>query len=60
MAVQESEGEAPFEIPELGKPAKTWHKVFGDLNSSKRPLIVLHGGPGCCHGMCAPKLPNIH
>ena len=25
---------------------QTWYRVFGDLSSSHRPLVVLHGGPG--------------
>ncbi|PPQ86687.1 hypothetical protein CVT25_006762 [Psilocybe cyanescens] len=39
-------GEIPFDVAAAGKPCKTWYKVFGDLNSGKRPLIALHGGPG--------------
>ena len=43
------EGEAPFEVPTAGKLCKTWYKVSGDLKSGIRPLVVLHGGPGCTH-----------
>ncbi|KAN0088548.1 Alpha/Beta hydrolase fold [Tylopilus felleus] len=43
------EGEAPFEVPAAGKPCKTWYKVSGDVKSGVRPLVVLHGGPGCAH-----------
>jgi L-proline amide hydrolase len=28
---------------------RTWYRVTGDLASSKLPLVVLHGGPGCTH-----------
>ena len=28
---------------------KTWYKVLGDLKSSVRPLVLLHGGPGIPH-----------
>lgn len=28
---------------------KTWYAVYGDLNSGKLPLVVLHGGPGYPH-----------
>jgi L-proline amide hydrolase len=27
----------------------TWYRISGDLSSSKAPLVVLHGGPGCSH-----------
>lgn len=43
------EGEAPFAVPAAGKPCKTWYKVSGDLKSGIRPLVLLHGGPGCAH-----------
>ncbi|KAF9245306.1 Alpha/Beta hydrolase protein [Melanogaster broomeanus] len=43
------EGEAPFSVPGAGKECKTWYKVSGDLKSGIRPLVVLHGGPGCTH-----------
>ncbi|EIN10808.1 proline iminopeptidase [Punctularia strigosozonata HHB-11173 SS5] len=45
------EGEAPFSIPGIDKPTKTWYKVVGDLSSSAsgRPLVCLHGGPGAPH-----------
>lgn len=28
---------------------KTWYRVTGDLDSVRRPLVVLHGGPGATH-----------
>lgn len=29
---------------------KTWYKIVGDIsNSNRRPLVVLHGGPGLTH-----------
>jgi L-proline amide hydrolase len=37
------EGEAPFE------GHKTWYRVTGDLKASKKPLVILHGGPGASH-----------
>jgi L-proline amide hydrolase len=37
------EGEAPFE------GYKTWYRVTGDLKGAKKPLVVLHGGPGASH-----------
>ncbi|KAH0836595.1 Alpha/Beta hydrolase protein [Lanmaoa asiatica] len=43
------EGEAPFVVSAAGKPCKTWYKVSGDLKSGIRPLVLLHGGPGCAH-----------
>lgn len=37
------EGQADF------RGWKTWYRVTGDLSAKKRPLVVLHGGPGCTH-----------
>ena len=50
------EGEVDFHVPGLSIPCKTWYKIVGDLNcpSSKRPLILLHGGPGACHEYLLP------
>ena len=45
-----TEGEADFAVPAAGKPCKTWYKVYGDLKSGIRPLVVIHGGPGATHG----------
>lgn len=51
-----SEGEIPFHILQAGKLCHTWYKVVGDLNgdTSKIPLITLHGGPSACHDMLGP------
>ncbi|EGN96620.1 hypothetical protein SERLA73DRAFT_184717 [Serpula lacrymans var. lacrymans S7.3] len=49
-----TEGEIDFVVPAAGKPCKTWYKVVGDLKSrSRRPLVVLHGGPGSTHDYVA-------
>ena len=48
-ALKTTEGELDFSVPTAGKPCKTWYKLFGDLKSGVRPLIGLHGGPGCTH-----------
>lgn len=37
------EGFAPFGTYE------TWYRVTGSLGSSRLPLVVAHGGPGCTH-----------
>lgn len=37
------EGFIPF------KGYKTYYKAYGGINSTKSPLLVLHGGPGSCH-----------
>jgi L-proline amide hydrolase len=37
------EGFAPF----LGH--QTWYRVTGDLKAAKKPLVILHGGPGASH-----------
>lgn len=49
-----TEGEIDFHVPAAGKPCKTWYKVFGDLSSGKRPLVLLHGGPGATHFYLLP------
>ncbi len=37
------EGTAPF------RGWRTWYRVTGDPDSSKAPLVILHGGPGFSH-----------
>jgi proline-specific peptidase len=49
-----TEGIAPFIVPGLAEPAKTWFKTFGDFSTNSTPLIVLHGGPGACHDYLLP------
>lgn len=49
-----TEGTAEFAVPGLSEPCKTWYKVFGDLKSSRTPLIVVHGGPRACHEYLLP------
>lgn len=44
-----TEGRAPFAYPTFEKPAETWYQIHGDLSSSARPLVILHGGPGATH-----------
>lgn len=44
-----SEGELEWTIAGLERPVKTWYRIHGDLASatpSRRPLVVIHGGPG--------------
>ena len=41
--VPSREGFAPF------RDYRTWYRVSGELDASKTPLVVLHGGPGCTH-----------
>ena len=53
------EGTVPFEVPESGKPCKTWYKTIGSLSSPHTPLLVLHGGPGACHEYMLP-LQDLH
>ncbi|KAH7884132.1 proline-specific peptidase [Phlebopus sp. FC_14] len=33
---------------------QTWYKIFGNLTSDVRPLVVLHGGPGLSHHYMLP------
>lgn len=50
-----SEGEFAWEVPNAGKPCKTWFKILGDLESTHGPvLIALHGGPGAGHEYLVP------
>jgi L-proline amide hydrolase len=37
------EGMAPF------ADGFTWYRITGRLSRDRRPLVVLHGGPGCTH-----------
>lgn len=43
------EGVIEFTPIATGKPCNIWYKIYGDLHSGKRPLLVLHGGPGLSH-----------
>lgn len=50
-----SESELAWEVPDAGKPCKTWFKILGDLGSTRGPaLIALHGGPGAGHEYLMP------
>ncbi|KAI5459929.1 Alpha/Beta hydrolase protein [Mariannaea sp. PMI_226] len=49
MAYPVTEGEVDFDAPNAGKPAKTWYRIIGNLDSSSIPIITLHGGPGGGH-----------
>ena len=40
---QSTEGFAPF------RGHQTWYRVTGDLKAGKKPLVILHGGPGASH-----------
>ena len=31
------------------KHGETWHRIVGDLDNGKTPVMVLHGGPGAGH-----------
>lgn len=42
-----SEGTVPFNFN--GEKYHTWYKIKGDLATTRRPLVVLHGGPGLSH-----------
>lgn len=42
-----TDGTVDFYVHAVGKPCKTWYKVYGTLTPSTRPLICLNGGPGC-------------
>jgi proline-specific peptidase len=43
-------GEIDFIVPTTKQATKTWYKLYGDLATrNRRPLVVLHGGPGVVH-----------
>ena len=41
--MQVIEGVAPF------RGFETWYRVTGDLATSRAPVVIVHGGPGCTH-----------
>ena len=43
MRIYSKEGYAPF------RDYVTWFRVTGDPNSTKPPVVLLHGGPGAAH-----------
>lgn len=47
-------GTLDFKVEGIEKPCKTWYIVFGGLDNAKRPLVVLHGGPGLPHDYLLP------
>lgn len=45
-----TEIQIPFTVSGVDKPCFTYCKIFGDLKTTKkRPLVVVHGGPGMNH-----------
>ena len=55
MSITPKELEIPFSPAGVDKPCITYCKVFGDLGAgTKRPLVVVHGGPGMCHDYLLP------
>ncbi|THU93623.1 proline-specific peptidase [Dendrothele bispora CBS 962.96] len=49
MSVPINEGYVELDLPSAGQPCKTWYRLYGSLSSGRRPLVALHGGPGCTH-----------
>lgn len=50
-----TEGEVAFDVPDAGKPCKTWYKILGSLEKTTAPVLIgLHGGPGSGHEYLAP------
>lgn len=41
-------------ISSTKKECRTWYKIYGDLKSGIRPLVVLHGGPGMTSDVLTP------
>ena len=51
-AIVPTTGLAPYTIG--ASTYETYYKVFGDLSSDKRPLVVAHGGPSLSHDYLLP------
>lgn len=47
-------GKIPFEYSPTGLKGETSYLQWGDLSSTKPPLICLHGGPGASHTYLLP------
>lgn len=55
MAPFFTEHHIPFTVPGVDKPCYTYCKVYGNLNETeRRPLVVVHGGPGMNHDYLLP------
>lgn len=55
MAIIDPTQEGTVDFTYQGETYQTWYKVYGDLkNSSRTPLVVLHGGPGMSHDYLIP------
>jgi proline-specific peptidase len=55
-----TDGLAFFEVPSAGGIiCETYYKIAGSLTDGKRPLLVLHGGPGSTHDYTLP-LVHLH
>jgi L-proline amide hydrolase len=46
-----TEGTVDFTTTYQGRPEthQTWYKIVPGADSGKKPLLALHGGPGCTH-----------
>ena len=55
MSAAPTELKIPFSVPGVDKECFTWCKIFGALEgAARRPLVVVHGGPGMCHDYLLP------
>ncbi|KAF9051729.1 Alpha/Beta hydrolase protein [Panaeolus papilionaceus] len=45
-------GTVPFHVG--GRVFQTWYKVVGSLRCGRRPLVLVHGGPGLTHHYMSP------
>ncbi|KAK7688222.1 hypothetical protein QCA50_008592 [Cerrena zonata] len=55
MATIQPTQEGTIDFPYNGETYQTFYKVFGDLkNTTRTPLVVLHGGPGLSHDYLLP------
>ncbi|KAL1736864.1 Alpha/Beta hydrolase protein [Schizophyllum commune] len=46
------DGKASYTVGD--RTYETYYKIFGDLSSGKRPLVVVHGGPSFSHDYLLP------
>ncbi|KAI0146965.1 proline iminopeptidase, partial [Xylariaceae sp. FL1272] len=51
-ALNAVEGRVSLQVPGSTKPAETWYKIIGDLDTA--PLLAVHGGPGAGHEYLTP------
>ena len=58
-----TEGHMPLAVAGIEKPCQTWYKTFGPTTTTnslvRRPLILLHGGPGVPSAYLTPLAESL-